>query len=147
MAVIKLNPKKWTKDGRKWCFRVRYKNLDGCTKEYQSKSYLTKAEAINAERVFFLELDKYRPDNDMTFKDLYTAFYEYQKDKVKETTLNTYKDRMRYMALLDNVKVKGYNIQNYELWRKKMLEYNLSNRTRNYVYKFLKTIMNFGTKW
>ena len=147
MAVIKLNQKKWTKDGRKWCFRVRYKNLDGCTKEYQSKSYLTKAEAINAERVFFLELDKYRPDNDMTFKDLYTAFYEYQKDKVKETTLNTYKDRMRYMALLDNVKVKGYNIQNYELWRKKMLEYNLSNRTRNYVYKFLKTIMNFGTKW
>ena len=147
MAVIKLNQKKWTKDGRKWCFRVRYKNLDGCTKEYQSKSYLTKAEAINAERVFFLELDKYRPDNDMTFKDLYTAFYEYQKDKVKETTLNTYKDRMRYMALLDNVKVKEYNIQNYELWRKKMLEYNLSNRTRNYVYKFLKTIMNFGTKW
>ena len=24
---------------------------------------------------------------------------------------------------------------------------SLSNRTRNYIYKFLKTIMNFGTKW
>ncbi len=28
-----------------------------------------------------------------------------------------------------------------------ILEYPLSNRTRNYIYKFLKTIMNFGTKW
>ena len=83
----------------------------------------------------------------MTFKDLYTAFYDYQKDKVKETTLHTYHDRIRYMALLDNIKVKEFNIQHYEAWRKKILEYKLSNRTRNYIYKFLKTIMNFGTKW
>ena len=31
--------------------------------------------------------------------------------------------------------------------RKKILECKLSTRTRNYIYKFLKTIMNFGTKW
>ena len=58
------------------------------------KSFQIKRKAIEAERVFLLQLDKYRPDNDMTFKDLYTAFYEYQRDKVKETTLNTYKDRI-----------------------------------------------------
>lgn len=147
MSVSKLEPKKWTKDGRKWNFHIRYKDLDGKIKQYQSKLYKTKPEAQEAERIFLLELDKYRPDNNMTFKDLYLAFYDYQKDKVKETTLHTYKDRMRYMALLDNIKVKEFNLQHYELWRKKILEYNLSNRTRNYIYKFLKTIMNFGTKW
>jgi len=147
MAVILLNKKEWTKDGRKWIFYTRYKDLSGKTKQYKSKKYKTKPEAQEAERLFFLELDKYRPDNNMTFKELYTAFYEYQKDKVKETTLNTYKDRMRYMALLDNVKVKDFNLQHYEMWRKKIMEYKLSNRTRNYIYKFLKTIMNFGTKW
>ena len=83
----------------------------------------------------------------MTFKDLYTAFYDYQKDKVKETTLHTYQDRIRYMELLDNIKVKEFNIQHYEAWRKKIMKFKLSNRTRNYIYKFLKTIMNFGTKW
>ena len=147
MAVILLNKKEWTKDGRKWIFYTRYKNLSGKTKQYKSKKFLNKKEAIEAERIFFLQLDKYRPDNDMTFKDLYTAFYEYQQDKVKETTLNTYKDRMRYMALLDNIKCKEFNLQHYEAWRKKILEYKLANRTRNYIYKFLKTIMNFGTKW
>lgn len=147
MSVSRLDPKKWTKDGRKWNFHVRYKDLDGKTKQYQSKLFKTKPEAQEAERIFLLELDKYRPDNNMTFKELYLAFYEYQKDKVKETTLNTYKDRMRYMSLLDNIKVKDFSLQNYEMWRKKILEYPLSNRTRNYIYKFLKTIMNFGTKW
>ncbi len=147
MAIILLKQKEWTKDGRKWIFYTRYKDLFGNVKQYKSKKYFTKKEAQEAERVFFLNLDKYRPDNNMTFKDLYLAFYEYQEDKVKETTLHTYKDRMRYMALLDNVKVKEFNLQHYELWRKKILEYNLSTRTRNYIYKFLKTIMNFGTKW
>lgn len=147
MSVNKLKEKDWTKDGRKWIFQVRYNDLSGKVRKYKSKKFLTKSEAIEAERIFFLELDKYRPDNNMTFKELYTAFYDFQKDKVKQTTLNTYKDRERYMALLDNVKVKDFNLQHYEMWRKKILEYKLSNRTRNYIYKFLKTIMNFGTKW
>lgn len=147
MSVNKLKESEWTKDGRKWIFQVRYTDLNGNVKKYKSKKYKTKPEAQEAERLFFLELDKYRPDNNMTFKELYTAFYEYQKDKVKETTLNTYLDRIRYMALLDNVKVKDFNLQHYEMWRKKIMEYKLSNRTRNYIYKFLKTIMNFGTKW
>lgn len=146
MSVNQLKQSEWTKDGRKWIFQTRYKDLDGNIKKYKSRKYFTKKEALEAERTFLLELDKYRPDTDMTFKDLYTAFYEYQKDKVKDTTLQTYLDRIRYMELLDNIKCKDFTIQHFEAWRKKILEYSLSNRTRNHIYKFLKTIMNFGTK-
>ena len=146
MSINQLSPKDCTKDGRKWIFQTKYKDLNGNVKKYKSKKFHTKKEAQQAEKGFFLEIDKYRPDNDMTFKDLYLAFYEYQKDKVKETTMNTYLDRMRYMKILDNVKVKDFNLQHYEMWRKKILEHNLSNKTRNYIYKFLKTIMNSGTK-
>lgn len=146
MSVNQLKQSDWTKDGRKWIFQTRYKDLDGNIKKYKSRKYFTKKEALEAERTFLLELDKYRPDNDMTFKDLYTAFYKYQKDKVKDTTLQTYLDRIRYMELLDNIKCKDFTIQHFESWRKKILDYPLSNRTRNHIYKFLKTIMNFGTK-
>ena len=57
MSVSRLDPKKWTKDGRKWNFHVRYKDLDGKTKQYQSKLFKTKPEAQEAERIFLLELD------------------------------------------------------------------------------------------
>lgn len=147
MAIILLKQNEWTKDGRKWIFYDRYTDLKGNKKQYKSKKFATKKEAQEAERVFFLELDKYIYDNDMTFKELYLAYYKYQKDKVKQTTMNTYLDRMRYMKLLDNVKVKDFSLRHYELWRKEILSYNLTNTTRNYIYKFLKTIMNFGTKW
>lgn len=147
MSVNQLKQSEWTKDGRKWIFQTRYTDLSGNVKKYKSKKFHTKKEAQEAERLFFLELDKYRPDNNMTFRDLYLAFYNYQEDKVKETTIHTYLDRMRYMQYLDNVKVKDFNLQHYEMWRKKILECKLSTRTRNYIYKFLKTIMNFGTKW
>jgi len=147
LSVNQLKQSEWTKDGRKWIFQTRYTDLCGNVKKYKSKKFHTKKEAQEAERLFFLELDKYRPDNNMTFRDLYLAFYKYQEDKVKETTIHTYLDRMRYMQYLDNVKVKDFNLQHYEMWRKKILECKLSTRTRNYIYKFLKTIMNFGTKW
>lgn len=147
MSVNQLKQSEWTKDGRKWIFQTRYTDLSGNVKKYKSKKFHTKKEAQEAERLFFLELDKCRPDNNMTFRDLYLAFYKYQEDKVKETTIHTYLDRMRYMQYLDNVKVKDFNLQHYEMWRKKILECKLSTRTRNYIYKFLKTIMNFGTKW
>ena len=148
MAVIKITSEKTKKDKKVWVFYERYTDLDGTRKQYKSKKFATEIEAKEAERLFHLELDKYRSGSNMTFKELYMAYYEYQKDKVKETTMLTYTDRMRYMELLDNVKVDDFNVRYYELWRKKILSYeHLSNRTRNYIYKFLKAIMNFGTKW
>ena len=145
MAIFKADIP--TKDGKQWVFYTRYTTLTGERKQFKSKKFFTKKEAQESERLFFLELDKYKSDNNMTFKELYLSFYDYQKDKVKSTTMNTYLDRMRYMELLDNIKAKDFNIQHFEMWRKKILSYKLSNKTRNYIYKLLKTIMNFGTKW
>lgn len=41
----------------------------------------------------------------MTFKEAYTICYEYQKDKIKYSTLKTYGERIKYMGLLDNVEL------------------------------------------
>ena len=35
-------------------------------------------------------------------------YYEYQKDKVKMTTIKTYIDRVKYLELLGNIKVKDF---------------------------------------
>ena len=44
------------------------------------------------------------------------------------------------MIILDGIKCKNFNLQHYEVWRKKILEYKSSNRTKNYIYKFLKLL-------
>ena len=49
----------------------------------------------------------------MTFKDAYTKFYEYKEDKVRNTTLKTYRDRIKYMGLFDNVLHLNQLVQHY----------------------------------
>ena len=56
----------------------------------------------------------------MTFRELYTAYYEYQEEFVKATTLKTYRDRIVYMKMLDNVKLVDLNATHYEKWRKEL---------------------------
>ena len=75
MSVRKLKENKITKDGGSWVFIQYSKDLDG---------------EVNPH---------------MTFKEAYTICYEYQKDKIKDSTLKTYGERIKYMGLLDNVEL------------------------------------------
>lgn len=90
IAIFQAKPKEQTKDGRKWYFSTYYKGLDGINKLYRSKKYMTKKGAQEAERQFLLSLDQNINHKDMTFKDLYLSFYDYQSDKVRESTIKTY---------------------------------------------------------
>ena len=52
----------------------------------------------------------------MTFKDLYLSFYDYQSDKVKEDTIKTYRDKVKYFQYFINIKLKDFNINHFKLW-------------------------------
>ena len=75
-----------TKDGRKWVFELRYKTLKGEMKKYTSKKFKTKREADDEEKKFRMQhgsLQVY----DMTIKNLYDNFFEYQQDRQMVYTL------------------------------------------------------------
>ena len=148
MAVKLLDKSEWTKDGRKWIFYDYVKNLDGTRRKYKSKKFFIKTEALNAEREF-LTLNTERADNNrnMTFKDLYTLFYAYKEDKVKFTTLKTYRDRQKFFKNLENVKLKDFNIEHFEKWKKEINTYGYSTNHKNHIFKFFKELLNYASKW
>ena len=148
MATRLLEKNKWTKDGRKWVFYTWVPTLTGKRKKYTSRAYHTKKEALIAEREYERQrsLSNYKEDNDITFKDLYTSYFEYQKDKVKANTIRTYNDRIRHLKLLDNIKVNNLNGSYYELWRDEIKKLDSSCSYKNMVQKLLKAILNWGTK-
>lgn len=73
--------------------------------------------------------------------------YQYQQDKVKVTTLSNYRNMMVYLEPLENIKLESFNIRHFERWRQFMNSKSISTRYKNGVYKYLKALMNFGTKW
>ncbi len=135
-----------TKDGRKWVFEVRYKTLRGDTKRYTSKKFKTKREAEDEEKKFLMQhgsLQAY----DMTIKDLYNSFFDYQLDKVKSNTLRSYQERFKHLISIERIRINEFNSSHYNLWRKELNNTNLSDTTKNNVQKLLKILLNYATKW
>lgn len=146
MSVRQLKENKQTRDGRSWVFIQYSKGLDGKRHQYQSQAYFTKEEATKAELEY---LDKYKDvevNPHMTFKEAYTLYYEYQKDKIKDSTLKTYRDRIKYMGLLDNIELVNLNWEHYQKWRSQMNKTNLCDKYKTDIQKFIKQVLNFAEK-
>lgn len=142
MAVREVPKKEQTKDGRKWIYEVRYEG-----KRYKSKKFLTKREALAAERDFYVEQNKIGNQSLMTLGDLFEDHYKYQKDKVKETTLSNYGKKIKHFDSLKDIKLDKINIHDIEKWKQEMNSKGLATRTKNDLMKYLKSTLNYGTKW
>lgn len=146
MSVRKLKEKKITKDGRSWVFIQYSKGLDGKRHQYQSKAYMTENEALQAEKEYLNKYKDVEVNPHMTFKEAYTIYYEYQKDKIKDSTLKTYRDRIKYMGLLDNVELVNLDWDLYQKWRAQINKTNLCDRYKTDIQKFIKQVINFTEK-
>lgn len=146
MSVRQLKQNKITKDGRSWVFIQYSKGLDGKRHQYQSQAYMTEEEAIDAEKEYLNKYKDVEVNPHMTFKEAYTIYYDYQKDKIKDSTLKTYRDRIKYMGLLDNVELVNLNWDLYQKWRAQINKTNLCDRYKTDIQKFIKQVINFAEK-
>ena len=146
MSVRKLKANKITKDGRSWVFIQYSYGLDGKRHQYQSPAFMTEKEAIKAEEEYLNKYKELEVNPHMTFKEAYTLYYDYQKDKIKDSTLKTCRDRMVYMGLLDNVELVNLDWNLYQKWRNQMNKTNLCDRYKTDIQKFIKQVINFAEK-
>lgn len=146
MSVRQLKENKITKDGRSWVFIQYSKGLDGKRHQYQSQAYMTEEEAIRAEKEYLNKYKDVEVNPHMTFKEAYTIYYDYQRDKIKDSTLKTYRDRIKYMGLLDNVELVNLNWDLYQKWRAQINKTNLCDRYKTDIQKFIKQVINFAEK-
>lgn len=136
-----------TKDGRSWFFKTNYADLEGNRKQFKSKKYELKSQALEAERTFLLTLTDKIHNNDMTFKDLILEFDNFKKNSVKITTYNSYKKYYDNMSLLSKVKLKDFNINIFNNWKNGINKLRISTTTKNNNYKFLRAILNYAIKF
>lgn len=81
----------------------------------------------------------------LTFSQLINLFIENRSTIVKETTMYGYKNKRPYLDTIANVKIKDFNIEVYERWRRYINNCNISRRFKNDIYKFLKSLLNYAT--
>lgn len=143
MGVYKDN--RPTKDGKIWFYKTQYKDIDGTHKTKKSGRYATKKEVEDAEFEFKLKLREYENTNNVTFEEMIRMFIDFRKDKVKENTLYGYSNKLPYLKSLYKVKLKYFNYPTFERWHDEINSTHLATRTKNDIYKLLKTILNYAT--
>ena len=148
MSVKQVKKELATKDGRRWIFYTRAEDNMGIKKKYNSKKYMTRKEAEEAEKEFKIKMAKKELNlSDMTFKDLWEEFYDYKMDKVKKNTLYGYRKNICRLEYFMKIKIKDLSIQDYLFWRSTIVKLPLAVKTKNGYYKLLKAILNYGVKW
>ena len=146
MSVRKIPKSRITKDVRSYAFIVAEYDLDGKRHQHQSKAYMTYEEALRAELVY---LNKYKDidvNPHITFYQAYLKVYDNKKDKIRATTLKTYRDRISFMKLFWDVELVDLNADLYQRWRNQMNKTNLSDRYKTDIQKLIKTVCNFAEK-
>lgn len=143
MAIFKS--KLITKDGASWFYKVPYTDKNGVSKFKVSKKFLTKTEAIVAEKDFITNNETEEDYSNITFGVLVDKYLEYKKDKVKVSTYKAYEDKLKHLTCLYKIKCSDFNIRNYTAWQKKIKSHSFSVKYNNSLLKLLKAIMNFGT--
>ncbi len=148
MGVYKAKSGK-TKDGRVWFFRVRYQDIDGRNAQYKSGKFATKKEAEDAELEFRLKIHRHENMDKITLDEMIDIFIENRTStiEVKPTTLYNYGNKRTHLKSLLNIKLKDFNINHYDNWKKQMNETNISTRYKNDILKFLKSVLNFAMTW
>ena len=120
MAIYIAPKNRIPNDGKKYFYKFSYKN-----KQYASKLFKTKKEAELSEedhRLSLLKKDTIKKEKiqhikDITFKELYDEFYEYKLDKVKQTTLYSYRMRIPLFEILYDTEVSSFDSSKYLYWR------------------------------
>ena len=149
--AINIAPKnRITKDGKKYYYRFYFNNKRYCSKLFKTKSEAEKAEKEHKILLMGEKKRKTKPkqkEKGITFKELYNEFYDYKLDKVKQTTLYSYRMRIPFFKMFDDLEVKDFDSDKYLVWRSYMVNQNLSIRTLNGILKFLKELLNYAYKW
>ena len=134
-----------TKDGRKWYFKCQYKDVYGERHTKKSKKYAFKQEAHEAERMFLINCGKANVDDGLLWNDVVYEFLENSHNK--DGTLYSKKINIeKYGNLFTNKKVNDITPLLVEKWKKMIDEYDLATSTKQNIFNYFKTAMDYAVK-
>lgn len=139
MAVYKSNKK--TKDGRCWYYRVRKKDFNDEVKEITSKMFMTKAEALEEERLFIMKRNNPIHKN---FTLVAKDYFDRAKKEKKESTVICYeRDYIKHIKpYFENKNIDEITTKDILNWKDIIDKKNLKISFKNKNYVILRNIFN-----
>lgn len=145
MAIYESKP---TKDGRKYYFRVKYKDILGNVKDYSSKKYKLKKEAEYEERLFKINIEKQATSSiSLTFSDIYDEYMIKHSKEIKKQSVIRTNNLFKKLDSIKNIKINNFDVSKYNLFRKEIEDKNYTTDYANKILSLLKRLIEYSNKY
>lgn len=146
MAIYETkNP---TKDGRKYYFRIKYKDILGNVHDYSSPKYKNKRDAENEEAKYRIKvMNNETLLENLTLGQIYTKYSLNKENTLKKQTITKIENQFKHLQELSNVKINDLKYSHIELLKHNLDKKHLSIEYKNKIIRLLMSIIRFSNKY
>jgi integrase len=146
MAVYES--KQITKDGRKYFFRIKYKDIFGVTHDYSSQKFKTKKEATSEEAKYRIQVEnKEICTSSVTIDQIFQEYIEKKSKEVKKQSLLKIKNMYRHLEPIKDWKINEINVVKYNQFVKHIENKHFSVIYSNKILSLFKAIIIYSSKY
>lgn len=146
MAVYES--KKPTKDGRKYFFRIKYKDIFGETHDYTSPKFKNKKDAINEEALYRIKLNQNKNiTTSVTIDNIFNEYYLKKSKEIKKQSLVKIMDLYKHLESVKNYKVNDINLAIYKRFRTELEKLNFTTLYLNKIQGLFKSLIEYSSKY
>ena len=136
-----------TKDGRKYFFRIKYKDILGEIHDYTSPKFKNKRDAVEQEALKRIELNTTISNKSITIDAIYKEYYLKKSKEVKKQSLAKINDLYKHFEPIKNYKINDININIYKKFSSYIENLNFSIKHSNKIIGLLKSLITYSSKY
>lgn len=146
MAIYET--KKPTKDGRKYFFRIKYKDMLGKIHDYSSPKFKTKKEAIKEEALYRVKIGENKiSTSSVTVDEIFMEYLSKKSKKIKIQSVNKILDTYKHLDMIKNHKINDINLVTYKKFYNHIDKLNFSEKYSNKILGLFKQIIEYSNKF
>lgn len=145
MAVYES--KRPTKDGRKYFFRIKYKDIFGETHDYTSPKFKNRKDAVNEEALYRINISNKSSITNVTIKQAFRELLNNKKRIIKPQTIIKEINLFKHLKPIEDKKINDLNLSIYNNYLKYLEDVNLSIIYKNKILGLLRQIITYSNKY
>ena len=145
MTVYKS--KKVTKDGRKYFFRIKYKDIFGETHDYSSQKYKSPKEARDEEARYRVKISNQEIcTSSITVKQAWLELREEKAKRTKKQTVIKNDNLFKYLKPVEDEKINDLNLLKYKRLISYIESFKFTADYNNKILGLFRQIINYSSK-
>lgn len=146
MAIYKTN--KPTNDGRKYFFRIKYRDIFGISHDYSSQKFFTKKEAEQEEAKYRIKIANNNTNtNNPTLDIIFNEFYESKKKTIKVQTLRGLRQEYDHLKVFACMKINDITLTHYRKFLNYLDNINLTCTYKNKILGLFRRLLLYSNKY